>query len=162
MGAKAILYFYSRSGNTRRIAEHVAGILECDAEELRDSTDYSGAIGFMKGGLDALRRAEGKIAPPAHDPAGYEWVIIGQPVWAGRPVPALNAFLRRHDLKGRKVALFVTYDGNFDRQCLEVTQVMLKAAEVVSTLSLLRVGRNPQENLEKAEQWAKGLKEKMG
>ena len=33
----------------------------------------------------------------------YDSVIIASPVWAGNPAPAINAFLRANDLKGKTV-----------------------------------------------------------
>ena len=158
MSGKSIVYYYSRTGNTKRIAEQIAVTLGGDIEALQDAVEYSGAVGFFKAGRDAFRSAVHEIAPLAHPPAAYDLVIVGQPVWAARPVPAVNGLLGNYDLSGRKVALFVTFDGGGDAHCLEATEAHLKAGQVVAKASFLKVGKKPEENLKKAQQWAESLR----
>lgn len=41
----------------------------------------------------------------------YDIVYLGYPVWATDAPQAIFSFLRRHDLSGKKIALFCTHDG---------------------------------------------------
>jgi flavodoxin len=157
MNAKSIVYYYSRSGNTKLIAEHIAQTLGCESEALKDPVSYSGVIGFIKGGRDALKKVTPKIQSLVHNPAAYELIVIGQPVWAARPVPAVNGLIKQYNLAGKNVALFVTFDGGGDARCLETTAGMLPAANVVARTSFLKVGRHRDTNLQKAREWAQSL-----
>jgi flavodoxin len=159
MSARSIVYYYSRTGNTKRIAEAVAQTLGADLEALRDTFDYSGVTGFFRGGRDAFRRREHEPTPLAHDPAPYDLVVIGQPVWAGRPVPVVNGFLKRRSLAGKRVALFVTFDGAGDVKCLDGTQALLTGARSVSRTSFREVGKHPEQRTDDARRWAASLKE---
>ena len=45
---KILVVFYSRSGNTRRVAEEIIDALDCDIEELFDTQNLSGALGYLR------------------------------------------------------------------------------------------------------------------
>lgn len=53
---KALVAFYSRTGNTKKLAEEISKILEADIEEIRDKKDRSGAIGWLFAGKDATSK----------------------------------------------------------------------------------------------------------
>jgi flavodoxin len=154
---KALVLYYSRTGNTKRIAEAVAETLKADLEPLVDPSSYDGAVGFVKGGRDAMTGRVAEIAPLKHDPAQYDLVVIGQPVWAARPVPAVNGLARAHDLKGRKLALFVTFDGAGDKGCLERTAALFPDVTGAARISFLKVGKNRDAAAARAAAWATQL-----
>lgn len=154
---KTLVLYYSRTGNTARVAEAIAAELGADLEALQDPTHYAGALGFLKASRDALTGGVAALAPLEHDPAGYDLVIVGQPVWANRPTPAVNALAEMPGFHGRRVALFATYDGSGARGCLLATSRRFTNTRVVSHQSFLRVGRNPAKNLAKAREWARTL-----
>ncbi|MDR2930171.1 MAG: flavodoxin domain-containing protein [Propionibacteriaceae bacterium] len=47
----------------------------------------------------------GESAPPL---AGFDTIVLGTPIYAGRPLAAMRSFVSRADLRGKRVALFVT------------------------------------------------------
>ncbi len=108
---KALLLFYSRSGTTRKIAEEISASLSCayDQEELADLKKRSGLIGWLNGGRDAQTGKLTELAPLQHDPACYDLVIVGSPVWAGKMAPAIRTFLLENKEKMKDVALFTTH-----------------------------------------------------
>ena len=116
---KILVLYYSRSGNTKAVAEALAAALGGASEALEDNADYTGAAGYLRAGRDALVGRTAVINPLRHKPADYDVVLLGQPVWGARPVPAVNCFLAAQPLTGKKVALFVTYDGGGAKGCLE-------------------------------------------
>ena len=48
--------YYSRTGNTRKAMEEIAKELGADLAELRDGVDRSGWGGWLRCGVDAMRR----------------------------------------------------------------------------------------------------------
>ena len=52
---KTLVIFYSRSNNTRRVAEEIRNTLDCDLEEVIDTQNRKGALGYMRSVINAIR-----------------------------------------------------------------------------------------------------------
>ena len=50
---KSLVIFYSRTGNTKKVAENIANDLNCDIEEIFDTKNRAGSIGWLSAGKDA-------------------------------------------------------------------------------------------------------------
>ena len=48
--------YYSRTGNTKKAMEEIAAALDAELAELRDNADRSGWRGWLRCGLDAMRK----------------------------------------------------------------------------------------------------------
>jgi len=122
---KALVVFYSRSGNTRRLAEAIASAMEAPMEELRDQRSRAGAIGWLRAGLDAIRGAATVIAPTREDVTEYDLIIIGTPIWAGKMTPAARTYLLQERERLEKVAFFASCDsGNADAAFAEMRDLI--------------------------------------
>ena len=115
---KTLVAYYSRTGHTKFIAEKIAQQLGADLCEIIDKKNREGKLGFLGGGNDALREklTDIEVSKPIE---GYDFVIIGSPVWAGKIAPAIRKFMVTNDFKEKTVALFVTLDGNKPEKSLE-------------------------------------------
>ena len=60
--------YYSRTGNTRTAMEEIAKALGAELVELEDSVDRSGWGGWLRCGLDAMRRTVPAVKCPAQFP----------------------------------------------------------------------------------------------
>jgi len=109
---KALLIFYSRTGTTKKVAQAISHLLKCDVEEVIDAKNRAGVIGYLKGGRDAMRRKPTKISKALKDPATYDIVIIGTPVWAFNVTPAIRTYLFQNSEEFKKVAFFCTMGGS--------------------------------------------------
>jgi len=110
---KALVIFYSRSGNTRRAAGLIAGALEARgaevvSEELVDKRSREGFGGLLRAGLDATFGRATAIQAPKADVAGFDVVVVGTPVWAWAGTPAARAFCRTWGRRAKRTALFCT------------------------------------------------------
>lgn len=108
---KVLVVYYSRSGNTRAIAEAVAERLGADIEVIRDDARRGGLFGFFRSGREAWRERPADIAPSVHDPADYDIVVIGTPVWASNMSSPARAYIERHRSRLGRIALFCTVGG---------------------------------------------------
>ena len=102
--------YYSRTGNTRQVVEELAAELCAEVVELRDDVDRGGARGWLRCGLDAMRRTTRPLLPfqterPLQD---YRLVIVASPVWAGRCSCVVRGFLKQHGKKLTNAAYVVT------------------------------------------------------
>lgn len=108
---KVLIVYYSRTGTTKKVAERLSQELGAECEEIIDHKKRAGFFGFLGAGLDALRKKVTKIDPPEKDPAGYDLVIVGTPIWAGLMAPAARTFLSDNRGKIKKIAFLATMGG---------------------------------------------------
>ena len=102
--------YYSRTGNTKKAMEEIASALDAELVELRDGVDRSGWRGWLRCGLDAMRKSTCPVAPveTARPLGDYRLVILGTPVWAGRTSAVMRAFLREHGGEIQNAAYVLT------------------------------------------------------
>ena len=110
-GSRVLVVFHSRSGTTRRIARAIADSLEADVEEIIDLKARAGLFGYLGAGHDAIRRRCTPIGDLARDPAEYDLVIVGSPVWAGRMSSPVRSYLDRNRGKFKSAGFFCTCGG---------------------------------------------------
>lgn len=108
---RALVAYYSRSGNTRRVAEVIAAELGAELEPITDRTDRHGLLGYLRAARDAIRGCGTPIGDPVHNPAAYDLVVVGTPVWASAVSPAIRTYLARHAGRLPDAALFLTHGG---------------------------------------------------
>lgn len=109
---RALVVHYSRSGNTRRLGRAIAEALGADVEELHDTVDRGGIVGYLRCGLEVLLRASVEIHRPTYDPADYDLVVVGSPVWASSPSTPVRTYLWLERERLPRVAFFVTMGGS--------------------------------------------------
>ena len=113
---RVAIVYHSLSGNTRRVAELLAGRLagtaEADLIEVRDQRQYSTLTAYTSGAPRAMRGEVAEIDPAEIDVAGYDVVVLGTPVWALAPTPAANgAVAALRNAEGKEAVVFATSGG---------------------------------------------------
>lgn len=74
------MVYYSRTGNTRLVAEETAAALGADVEALRDREDRFGRMGYLRSSRDAVRGTRAGLEPVSRNPTDYDLVVIGGPL----------------------------------------------------------------------------------
>jgi len=106
---RACVIFYSYSGVTRRIAEGIRNATGCELIEVRTKKPYTAFSAYTTGVLRSRKGACDPIEPAEIDVSGYDFLIIGTPVWAWKPSPAINAAVRAlRGCEGRMAVIFTT------------------------------------------------------
>jgi menaquinone-dependent protoporphyrinogen IX oxidase len=108
---KPLIAFHSRSGYTRRVAETLAGDCNGIVDEISALNEQAGVLGYLRCALEARSGIAPAIMPARRDPAEYELVIVGTPVWAWSLSGPVRSYLREHAHKLRRVAFFCTMGG---------------------------------------------------
>jgi flavodoxin len=153
---KSLVVYYTRTGNARFVAETVAAEIGADVEEVVDLKKRSGPLGYLSGGSDARRGKETDIAPTKKSPADYDLIIIGTPVWAARPTPAITTYLKKNDLSEKKVAVFFTQGGK-NPQAIEQTKALMPNSTVIGELTLISPLDKKEESEKQIADWCKTL-----
>jgi flavodoxin len=111
MARKTLVVFYSCTGTTRRIAEALSTALGCDCEAIVAAERYTGFFGVTRAAIEAMWQRPARIAPAKLDPAAYDLVILGTPVWAWSVTSPMRAYLTANQEKLPQVAFFCTLGG---------------------------------------------------
>lgn len=106
-----LVVYFSRSGNTRHVAEMLAKELSADLDEIREAGERRGILGFLRSGYEAVKGIAPAIFESARKPGDYARVLVGTPVWAGHVASPVRAYLELHRDELRHVAFFCTYGG---------------------------------------------------
>ena len=154
---KSLVVYYSRTGNTKFAAQEIAAELGGDLEEIVDLQSRGGTMGWLTAGRDATRSKLTEIAEPKRNPADYDLVVVGTPIWAWSPSAAVRTYLSKKDFSGMKVALFFTLD-NKPREAVEKTKALLPNATFVGELLLVKPQSNKDEAKKKISEWCEALK----
>jgi flavodoxin len=88
--------FFSRSGNTRKIAESIASEL----------------------GVKALEVKNAKLNP------GQEIIFLGSGCYGNKPSPKMMDFIEVNDFQGRKVALFGTSGAGEGKELIDMAETL--------------------------------------
>jgi len=106
---KACVIFYSYSGITRGVAEGIRNASGCDLIEIRTKKPYTSFSVYTTGVLHSRKGACDPIEPDEIDVSGYDFLIIGTPVWAWKPAPAINAAVKAlRGCEGKMAVIFTT------------------------------------------------------
>jgi len=111
---KTVVLYYSYSGKTRVLAQKYAGSESADIVEIKDVV-RPGKFRAYTTGIGASRRGDSwQIQPLSVDWTLYDRIKIFSPVWAGNPVPTINAALGQLP-QGKKVSVtMVSASGKSD------------------------------------------------
>lgn len=109
---KSLVTYFSRTGHTQRVATEIATLIGADLEPIVEQRSRKGVFGYLRSGRDAYKKLIVPIEPSKKDPAAYELVVLGTPVWAGSISAPVRAYVAAHKQKLGRIALFCTQGGS--------------------------------------------------
>jgi flavodoxin len=154
---KSLVVYYSRSGNSKFVAQKIAEKICADTEEVIDKKNRQGLIGFLKAGYDATRGKETVIKETRFLPINYDLIVIGTPIWNSRSTPAVRTYLRKNDLSSKKLAFFCTLDGNNSEKAILNLRKLLPSGNIVCVLAVKKALKNPEEVETKVSDWCSSI-----
>ncbi len=104
----AAVIYYSFQGNSALAAKALADKLGARLVELKEPKARSmGPGGFMLAGFQASFGVKSKLTgQPWQEVSGCGELHLITPIWASKPVPAMNRFLSKCDFSGKTVSLY--------------------------------------------------------
>jgi flavodoxin len=153
---KTLVTYYSRTGNTKFVADKIAEQLNAEICEVVDKKNRKGKLVFLTGGYAALREKLTKIevTKTIND---YDFIIVGSPVWAGKIAPAIRTFLVLNDFSDKQVAFFVTLGGDKPEKALNNMKKAIAPNIPVEELGIINAIKNPEEIEKQIADWCKKI-----
>ena len=106
---KTTIIYASYTGTTHGVAEQIRKNAGGDLVEVKSRDLLSRFVALMGRHSPGMNVRESGAVPDNIDLAGSDLVVIGTPVWGGRPVPAIkNAVAGLSGCSGKPVVLFAT------------------------------------------------------
>ncbi|NMB78226.1 MAG: metalloregulator ArsR/SmtB family transcription factor [Methanomicrobiales archaeon] len=135
---RACVIYYSYSGITRRVAEAIRSASGCDLIEVRTKVPYSNFTAYTKGVLRSRKLAHDPIEPEMIDVSDYDLLIIGSPVWAWKPAPAINAAVAAlFGCEGKMAVIFSTCSNQPGEALPEINKALTaRGVRVMAEVSL--------------------------
>lgn len=115
---RILVAYFSATGSTRGVAEHIADIVGADLFEIVPEEPYTGAdLDYRDASSRASREQDDPAARPAihgevEDMGQYGVVFLGYPIWHGQAPKIISTFLEGCDLSGKTVIPFCTSGGS--------------------------------------------------
>ncbi len=105
---RVLVVYYSHSGNTRIVGQAIAKALDADVEEIVALDEKPGALQFISRGLSATSGRTAAIMAPQKDPAQYDLVVVGGPVYGMTVSSPVRTYLDQQKARFNRVAFFTT------------------------------------------------------
>jgi len=140
---KILIVYYSRTGTTKKVADALAEKLGAEVEEIKDTVDRAGAKGYLLSGRDAALKRRAALKPFGKNPADFDLVIIGTPIWAWTVSTPVRTFLDEHKDEFKKVAFFCTMGGSgLEGAAKEVAKITGLEVSTMLGLTTVEVVKN--------------------
>lgn len=130
--AKTIILYFSKTSTTEKVAEVIASKLGADVYQIVEAVPYTNAdlnwnnptsrANIEQGDESARPTYKGELP----DLTSYDQVIIGHPIWWGRPPRIIQTVMENLNLAGKRVATFATSGGSTYSEAQAVIDQMVK------------------------------------
>lgn len=156
-GNKALIVYYSRTGNTREVAGQIHKRVGGDMLELKTAHSYPDA--YRATTEQAKREQEENFRPTltadVESVQPYNVIFIGYPNWWGTMPMALFSFLEKHDFAEKTLVPFCTHGGSaLGRGPRDIARVCPNA-KILDGLAVR--GSDASEAQEDVDQWLRRI-----
>jgi flavodoxin len=156
---KTAVIYYSFDGNCALVAEAVKSRLNADVFAIKtaDEKKRTGLAKYIWGGRQVFKHDKPELKPLRVDMDAYDLIILGAPVWAGSPAPAMVSFLSRTPLSGKKTAVFCCHGGGKGK-ALDKFKALLTGNTIAGEIDFINPARgNTEELRKKIDAWVTAL-----
>jgi flavodoxin len=157
---KAIIIYYSYSGNTKKVMQQIQTKLMAPLIEIEPVVPYTNNYNEL---VEAMQRPdnpnlEPKIKDINTDISNYDMIILGTPVWWYTIAAPIRTFLKSNDLSNKVLIPVATNGGWIGHTFNDIKK--LSKAQITNELNLKFDGDvlNNQDDLNK---WLENVNNKM-
>ena len=129
---KSIILYYSRSGNTEKLAKRIKEDLQCDILKIIPEEAYGNYIASCLRVMGENRRKEKpKFVTEIPNLDTYDVILLGYPIWASDMPVFVSEFTSQCNLSGKKIIPFATFGGNTISGSAKTLQRVCDGAEIL-------------------------------
>lgn len=144
MKGNALIAYYSRSANTRKIAELIHEEVGGTIFEIQPVTtypvDYNAAVDQAK--IEIQRVYRPALKSKINDIEAYDTLFVGSPNWWSTIAPPVASFLTEYDLSGKTVVPFCTHGGGGQARVLKEIAKLCPDSTILSGFEIYGDGGN--------------------
>ena len=123
--SKTLVIYFSRSGNTERMAREITKYYQASLVEL-EAEDYRPGLGGLINAVKDSRSKYASITPAKLDLSPYETLFIGSPIWWYSPAPPVWQFIENNNFTDKNVVLFTTFNSSFKQKHIDEFQAQVE------------------------------------
>lgn len=136
--SRTLVVYFTRSGNTRVIAEQLQRDLGAHLFEIKAASPYP--ADYEETVARATQERQAGTEPVLKDTVSglesYDIVFLGMPIWGGSAPAMIRSFLSAHDLSGKTVRPFITHGGYGPGNSLSVLRQGAPGARILEPFVL--------------------------
>jgi flavodoxin len=156
---KSLIIYYSKTGNTKTVAELIKNQTNSDIEEITEKKSRTGILGYLKSGYEAMRKKTSEINNLTKDLKDYDLIYIGSPVWGWNLVPAIRSFLNDYKIDSKKLALFCTMGGSGNKKLFSQIKSLTTNCNFIGEVAIKEQELKDKDSLnKKILDWVKTVK----
>ncbi|MBU2025643.1 MAG: flavodoxin [Patescibacteria group bacterium] len=155
---KTLVVFYSRTGNTKKVAQKIIQSINSDSEEIFDASNIFDSLGYLRYCKEAILKELPRIKKTKKDPSKYDLVVIGTPIWVYTLSSPIRTYLEKNKNKFKKVAFFCTQGASGAPEAFKEMQRICRQ-KPLALLTLLTEEVRNKKNTKKVAQFTKKLKQ---
>lgn len=155
---KALVVYFSHSGNTRSVANEIASQTGAEIFEIVPvspyTTDYDTLLDVAQN--EKSENARPEISGTVDDIDSYDVIYLGYPNWWADMPMVMYTFLDTYDLSGKTVSPFVTSGGSGFSNTIDTIRSM--EPDAVITEGLVVRDSNADDPADAVSEWLEALK----
>ena len=155
---KILVTYFSAGGITKQVGERLAGAIGADTFAIVPEAPYTEADIFWKNPFarcnkEKLGKKDVPIAGKCPDPAAYDLILIGFPIWYGGAPNIIRTFLKQYDFSGKKIAIFATSGGSkMGKSAERLKPYLIESAPIIGEKLF-----QPDDSADLMKEWVAGL-----
>lgn len=162
---KSLVIYYSKTGNTKLMAESIASEVNADLFEIKREKDIKSKGGFMlyfRGGFESMTKKNIRLEKTDIDFSKYDLIFLGTPVWAWRLNPVVRSFLKKVKIENKKIGLFACCAGTAEGVLTDMGDILKKNTILGVSEYVEPLKKNTEALVKEAKKWAKEIHQKAG
>jgi len=155
---KVLIVYYSRTGNTREIANHIHERAGGDMTELQAAEPYPDDYEAVK--QRAMQELNSDIKPAlktkVENIRSYDVIFVGSPIWWGTIAAPVKTFLSEYDLSGKTIMPFITHAGSGLGQSVTDISNLCPKSDISDSIAVW--GRDAKTAQNQIAEWLRKIK----
>lgn len=133
---KVLVAYFSRSGNTKAVAQTIADKTGGDLAEIKRAKDYDNL--YEQGEAEIKNGVHPEITVSVDDIKSYDTVFVGYPIWWKEAPAMIATFLAQYDFSGKTLIPFCTSSSDTIDASLHIFSELCPNARIAEGLTANR------------------------